>query len=88
MHVHRGINTTSIASEGFEGLPGLMMMIFFVFAFFSLFLPRDNEWFLVLFLAVEIGAAILYLVANRRDRRDSAQLRKALHEMNTPQRPK
>jgi hypothetical protein len=88
MHLHHGINTTSIASEGFEGLPGLLMMIFFVFAFISLFVPRDNQWFLVLFLVVEAGAAVLFLLASRRNRRDSMQLKKALHEMNTPQQPK
>ena len=88
MHLHRGINTTSIASEGFEGLPGLLMMIFFVFAFISLFVPRDNQWFLGVFLVVEAGAAVLFLLASRRSRRDSAQLKKALHEMNMPHRPK
>jgi hypothetical protein len=84
MHMHRGINTTSVASEGFQDLPGLVMMIFFLFGFFSLFVPKDNQWFLVVFLAVEIGAAALYLLANRRERRDSAKLRRTLHEINTP----
>ena len=88
MHLHRGINITSIASEGFEGLPGLLMMIFFVFGFISLFVPRDNQWFLALFLVVEVGAAVLYLLASRRSRRDSARLQRALHEMQSPQRPK
>ena len=88
MHLHRGINTTSIASEGFDGLPGLLMMIFFVFAFISLFVPRDNQWFLVLFLVVEAGAAVLFLLASHRSRKDSARLQRALHEMQTPPRPK
>ena len=81
-HLHRGINTASVAGEGLADLPGLLVMILFVFMFISIFVPRDNQWFLVVFLVVEAGAATLYLLGQRRDRRDSEQLRKALHEIN------
>jgi hypothetical protein len=36
----------------------------------------------------EIGAAILFILGKRRDQKYSAQLRKTLHEINTPHKPK
>jgi len=83
MRLHRGINSTSIAGEGFEGLPGLLMMIAFVFIFLGLFWPRNNDaWFGGLFFIVEIGAAAIYLLAGRRDRKNSEQVQKVLHQIN------
>jgi hypothetical protein len=82
MKPHRGINSASVAGEGLDGLPGLLIAIAFIFMFLSIFLPRDNQWFLVLFVAVEAGAAALYIRGARRDRRDAARARRALHEIN------
>jgi hypothetical protein len=84
-HLHRGINIASVAGESLSGLPGLLMTIAFVFIFFGIFLPRDNQWFLVLFIAVEIAAAILYLVITRRNQRDAERVRRALHQINEKQ---
>ena len=49
------------------------MTIFFVFTFFSLFVPRDNQWLFPLFLIAEAGAATLYIVSSRRERKNSGQ---------------
>jgi hypothetical protein len=84
-HLHRGINAASIAGEGLEGLPGLLVMIFFVFTFISLFLPRDSQWFLVLFLIVEAGAGSIYILAGRREKKSSDRSMKALHGINQSQ---
>ena len=86
MKLHRGINSASIAGEGFEGLPGLLMMIAFVFIFLGIFMPRRNtEWFGALFFIVEIGAAALYILLGRRDRNDSEQFQRTFHQINEPQ---
>jgi len=83
MKLHRGINTSSIAGEGLEGLPGLLITIAFVFTFVYIFLPRKtSDWLLVLFLAVEIGAAILYVLADRHNRKESERLKRELHKIN------
>ncbi len=83
MNLHRGINTTSIAGEGLNGLPGLMITIAFLFIFACIFLPRKaSDWYLVLFFAVEIGAAIIYVVIQRRNRRASERLNRELHRLN------
>src|SRR5262245_59016561 len=67
MRPHRGINIASIAGEGLGNLPGLLITIAFVFMFFGVFLPRDNQWILVLFIATELGAAGAYIRASRRN---------------------
>lgn len=83
MKLHCGFNSSGNAGEGFEGLPGLLVTIAFVFILLSVFLPRNaSNWFLVLFLAVEIGAAILYVRIDRRNRNESERLRKELHQIN------
>jgi hypothetical protein len=88
VHLHRGINSSSIAGEGFQGLPGLLMTIAFVFIFLGIFMPRNTDWFGGLFFIVEIGAAFIYVIAGRRNRKDSEESRKALHQINEPQDPK
>ncbi len=83
MKLHRGINTSSIAGEGLEGLPGLLITIAFVFMFVGIFLPRKSgDWLLALFLSAEIGAAILYILADRHNRKESERLKKELHKIN------
>lgn len=84
MNYHRGINTTSIAGDGLAGLPGLLITIAFVFMFAGMFVPsRSSDWLLVLFVIVEIGAACLYVVIQRHNRKDSVQLMRDLHRINT-----
>jgi hypothetical protein len=82
MKPHQGINSSSIAGEGFEGLPGLILAIAFVFFFIGIFLPKHSNWPLAVFALVEIGAATLYIVIGRRNRADSERAWKALHEIN------
>jgi hypothetical protein len=81
-HLHRGINSASLASEGLGNLPGLLITVAFIFIFFGIFLPRNNQWFLVLFIATEIGVAVVYVLLNRRSRRESERTKQALHEIN------
>jgi uncharacterized membrane protein YccC len=82
MKTHRGINSASITGEGLEGLPGLIIAIAFVFFFFSIFLPRNADWILGVFIAVEVIAATLYIRGARRDRDDSERAARAMHEIN------
>jgi hypothetical protein len=82
MHVHRGINSSSIAGEGLDGLPGLLMTIAFVFIFLGIFWPRNNDWLGALFFIAEIGGAAIYIAVSRRNRRDSERCKQALHEIN------
>lgn len=81
-HLHRGINMTSLASEGLGNLPGLIITVAVIFIFFGIFLPRDNQWFLVLFIATEIGVSVAYILLNRRSRRESEEMQQALHTIN------
>jgi preprotein translocase subunit YajC len=53
-----------------------------IFIFFGIFLPRDNQWFLVLFIATEIGVSVAYILLNRRSRRESEEMQQALHTIN------
>lgn len=80
MKMHRGINMTSVAGDGLEGLPGLLFAIAFVLLFAGIFMPRN--WFLPVFLGVEAGAAILYIMCNRHNRKESEQLKRELHRIN------
>jgi hypothetical protein len=91
MKPHRGINSANVAGEGLADLPGLLIAIAFLFFPLSFLLPRYIQraysgWILGLFLSVEIIAAILYLLAARRNRKDSEQLQNMLHQMNVQQR--
>jgi hypothetical protein len=59
------------------------MTIAFVFIFLGLFWPRNHDgWFGALFFTAEIGASATYLLAARRDRKDSERLKRAMHEIN------
>jgi len=83
MTLHRGINTSSIAGDGLEGLPGLLIAIAFVFIFICIFLPRNaSNWLVVFFMLVEIGAAISYILIDRRNRKESERLIQQLHQIN------
>ena len=84
-HSHRGINSTSLAGEGLGNLPGLLITIAFVFMFFGIFLPRHNQWFLVLFIAAEIVAAVVYIGVTRHSRKESERLQEVLREINDPE---
>ena len=63
----------------------MIIAIAFVFMFFSIFLPRKSDWFGALFFTVEVGAATVYILAARRDRKDSERLQKVLHQINQKQ---
>ena len=83
MKLHPGINTTSIAGDGLQGLPGLLMTIAFVFIFAGIFLSRESSyWFMAIFLAVETGAVILYILAERTSRKESEQVIRQMHRIN------
>jgi len=83
MKLHRGINITSVAGEGLNGLPGLLITVAFVCLFAGIFVPRESgKWFLFVFLAIETGAAILYILIARRNREDSQRLKIELHRIN------
>lgn len=76
----RGCSSGGTEGEGPQGLPGLLISIAFAFFFVSIFLPeRTINWFLLCFVAVEIGAAVLYLVGDHRSRADADRLRRELH---------
>ncbi len=83
MGYHRGINMSSVAGSGLNGLPGLLITIAFVFIFAGIFLPRKaSDWLVVLFFAVEIGAAVVYVLIERRNRKESERLNRELHTIN------
>jgi hypothetical protein len=82
MRMHRGINTANVAGEGLEGLPGLLIAIAFVFIFLGLFLPSHSDGLMIAWLIAEVGGAVLYLLAGRRDRRDTAYFQKTMHDIN------
>ena len=76
----RGCGSSGTEGEGPQGAVGLLISIAFVFLFVSIFLPEGaRNWFWTLFIAVEIGAAVFYLVAARRSRSDAERLRTELH---------
>ena len=95
MKPHSGININNIVSEGLEGLPGLLIAIGFVFIFLGIFIPRDygdpeirikamiigGLWFAA-FVIAEASAAVLFIRASRRNRREIEELKKELHKIN------
>jgi hypothetical protein len=88
MKPHRGINSASVTGEGLAGLPGLIIAIAFVFLFLSIFLPRDANWILGVFFAVEVGAAALYVRGMRRDREAAERAYNELHRINEDPGPR
>jgi hypothetical protein len=79
----RGCGSSGTEGEGPQGLPGLLISVAFAYIFVFIFLPESaHDWFLPLFIVVEIGAAVLYLVADRRSRTDADRLRRELHKIN------
>ncbi len=80
----RGCSSGGTEGEGPQGLPGLLISIAFAFLFVSIFLPGWTiNSFLLCFVAVEAGAAVLYLVGDHRSRADPDRLRRELHQTNT-----
>ena len=77
-----GCGSSGTEGEGPQGLPGLMISIAFAFGFVSVFLPPACNWFFPSFIAVEFGAAVLYLLASRRSRNDVDRMRRELHQIN------
>jgi hypothetical protein len=79
------VGTGSGGTEGAgpQGLMGLIISIAFAYIFVFTFLPKSvQNWFLPSFIAVEIGAAVLYIVAARHSRKEADRLRKELHQIN------
>jgi uncharacterized membrane protein len=78
----RGCGSSGTEGEGPQGLLGLLISIAFVFGFVSIFLPMVGDWFFPSFIAVEFVATVLYLLAARRSRNDSARMWRELHQIN------
>lgn len=78
-----GCGSSGTEGEGPQGLPGLLISVAFAFIFVFIFLPSSAfRWFTLSFIAVEVGAAVLYGLAHRRYRNESDRLRKVLHQIN------
>jgi hypothetical protein len=78
-----GCGSSGSAGEGPQGLPGLLIAIAFVSIFVFVFLPSStSDWFLGVFIAVEIGAAVVYVLIGRHNRKESERLRGELHQIN------
>ncbi len=78
-----GCGSSGSEGEGPQGLPGLLISIAFLFLFIFVFLPDSaHTWFLTLFVLVEVCAAVLYILADRRNRREADRLRRQLHQIN------
>jgi len=78
-----GCGSSGTEGEGPQGLVGLLISVAFIYIFVFIFLPESaHAWFVPLFIAVEIGAAVLYLVADRRSRIEADRLRRVFHRIN------
>ncbi len=78
-----GTGSSGTEGEGPQGLLGLLISIAFAYIFVFIFLPESaRAWFLPLGIAVLAGAAVLYLLADRRSRKEADRLRKVLHQIN------
>ncbi len=78
-----GTDSSGTEGEGPQGLLGLLIVLAFVYIFVFIFLPESaHRWFLPLGIAILIGAAVLYVVADRRSRNEADRLRKVLHQIN------
>ncbi len=82
MKAHRGINMISVAGEGLNGVPGLLITVAYLFLFAGIFVPRNAGWFVPVFLAVEAGAVILYVMLQRRDREEVEEFKQEMHRIN------
>lgn len=88
MKPSRGYNISSVAAAGLEGLPGVIIATAIVLMFIALLLP--GEWrhgetgdvLFPLFLLIELGACIAFVVAQRRDRLRSERIEQELHRLN------
>lgn len=78
-----GCGSSGTEGEGPQGLVGLLISVAFAYIFVFIFLPESaRNWFVPLFIVVEVGVAVLYLVSDRRSRTDADRLRRALHQIN------
>ena len=79
----RGCGSSGTEGEGPQGLPGLLISVAFAYIFVFIFLPESaHNWFLPVFIAVEVVAAVFYLVSERHSRTDADRLRRELHQIN------
>ena len=78
-----GTGSSGTEGEGPQGLIGLLISVAFAYIFVFVFLPESaHDWFVPLFIAVEIGTAVLYLVADRRSRAETDRMLRDLHQIN------
>ncbi len=78
-----GTGSSGTEGEGPQGLIGLLICVAFAYIFVFVFLPESaHGWFVPLFIAVEIVAAVLYLVAERRSRAEANRMLRDLHQIN------
>ena len=78
-----GFGSSGTEGEGTQELPGLLISIAFACIFVYVFLPNSAQgWFFPVFIAIEICAAVLYLVGDRRSRAEADRSRRVLHQIN------
>jgi hypothetical protein len=88
MKPSRGFSISSVAAAGLQGLPGVIIATAFVLMFIAFLLPREwrhgetGDILFPLFLLIEFGACIAFVVAQRRDRLRSEQIEQELHRLN------
>lgn len=88
MKPSRGFNISSVAAAGLEGLPGVIIATAFVLMFIAFLLPRawrhgaTGDILFPLFLLIELGACIAFVVAQRRDRLRTERIEQELHRLN------
>ena len=78
-----GTGSSGTEGEGPQGLLGLLISVAFAYIFLFMFLPQSAYgWFVPLLIALEIGTAILYIVADRRSRAEADRMLRDLHQIN------
>jgi len=90
MRPHRGVNSSTVAGEGLEGLPGVLIAAFFVVSglclllalFFPDYLQAVGDWAVPICMLVIVGACVVYVLSQMRDRALTAQLGQELHTLN------
>lgn len=79
-----GTGSSGTEGEGPQGLLGLLISVAFAYIFlFVIFVPQSAYgWFVPLGIALELGTAVLYLVADRRSRAEADRMMRDLHQIN------
>jgi hypothetical protein len=78
-----GTGSSGTEGDGPQGVIGLLITVAFAYIFVFVFLPESaRDWFVPLFIVVEVGAAVLYVVADRRSRAATDRMLRDLHQIN------